>query len=558
MPGWFWLFAIALLMAKLVLVSHDEIEIRTADDTGYAVCASAMYWGAPFQPYSYARQPAYPLLIVLVQALGVPMRLAIELLWFGACIALATSVRRCGLSVWAALGVHVLTFLTPLSLWLFNRLLPDAFFGVCMVSLIAGMSAGITAVSRRSAWAWGALAAVAAALGANTRQESPVIYGLIAVGFCVAMWGLWRAWWGGPADRTRLLWTRTLAACVLPLAATLGLTHAFAYANQRTVGLHVTYDLVAPGLKTLYKALLSIPPSGEARLDVPVPREVRERAYAHSVTFKTLEPFLDGEADAENPYKAACKRFAGVDGEFGAWTVWGLRRAAWRSTNYKWENAGAMDAMFAKAAAEIRQAQDSGVLARRRVLSEFLPPEYGQLLRKLPASLRVCYTHSTSVSTRETDPDKQEDYYIARIDAAAVRRIPTAALTDHHAAPPPIWYSAEVVGALDRVKERVAAAGIWSVRVGMIGAVALSLLIPVLLFRARSRRAARGVIVLGVLVLAAIVSRFLLFGVLDACGVFSQPRYMFAASALMPVCLVLAIEGLWHALGLGAPSSGKR
>jgi hypothetical protein len=558
-PRWWVVIAMALLVVKLVLVSHDEIEIRTADDSGYAVCASVMYWGAPFQPYSYARQPSYPLFIVLSQVLGVPMRLSIELVWFGASLAIGVALRRCGLSVLGSLSVYALTLFSPISFWMFNRLLPDGFYAACILALLAGLVAALMVPTRRSAWRWGGLAAFAAALGANTRQETPLIYGLLGVAGVLALFGAWR--WFVPPGMVRMPWTRFATACLLPLLATLALTHAFSFANYQRVGMYVTYDLVAPGLKSLYRELLSIPPK-TPRIDVPVPRDVREIAYAASPTFNSFKPFLDGDADPENAYKAACKRFAGVDDEFGAWTVWGLRRAAWRMSNYKWSSGGEMDAVFARAADELAQARRAGAIPHRRVLHEYLPPEYDQLWSRLPGSITLCWKHVSTITMARTPPDPQDPWYVSRIDAAAVRRWPTSQIGDAKPEPPTLWHQLPVVTTLDAIKAGFGRTGEWLTVAGAIAAGLLAVLAIPLLLRGRVRPAAHGVLIVSTLVLAAILSRMLLFAVLDVCGIFSQQRYMFVTGALLILAIPLAVEAVALVLrpspSLGPSSQPRR
>ena len=545
-PRWWIVASLALLVVKLVLVSHNEIEIRSADDSGYAVCASEMYWGAPYQPYSYSRQPGYPLFIVLAQVLGVPMRVLIELVWCGASAGFAIALRRAGFSAAGSFSVYALALFSPISFWMFNRLLPDGVYAACMLAMLGGVIGALLVPRPASAWRWGALGAAGAAVAANTRQETPLIFGILVVAGVLAVLFARRQRAQNPEGPK--LWTRVGAAVLLPLVATLALTNAFCFVNKQRVGLYVTYDLVAPGVKALYRELISIPPQ-TPRIDLPVPRDVRDIAYANSPAFARLKPFLDGEADPQNPYKAACKQFSGVDGEFGAWTIWGLRRAAWQMNAYKWSSGAELDAFFAQAARELADARARGVIGHRRVLNEYLPPEYGELWSRLPTSIGRCWSQVSHISAPGFAPDQIDPQLVARINFSAVRRVPAAAVTDQVQTPmPTVWHGSPVAGVLAGAQRGIARVGEWVTVAGAIASGLLMVLAVPLLIRGKASLGAHALLVVSTLVLAAIVSRVLLFAVLDACGIFSQQRYMFIVGALLILTVPISIEALAHVL----------
>src|SRR5205823_3068502 len=114
-----WLFGAAVL-AKLILVSHEEISPHWVDDSGFAQSAARLYWLAPYSQYGYVRQPIYPLYLAATTLLGIPARLASELLWIGACAILVRASRACGMRPLPALVGGVLCLLLPATLTQFD------------------------------------------------------------------------------------------------------------------------------------------------------------------------------------------------------------------------------------------------------------------------------------------------------------------------------------------------------------------------------------------------------------------------------------------------------
>lgn len=540
LPAWWWIAVLALWLTRMALVSCDEIELRYSDDFGYAISASQFYFGAPYQQYSYARQPVYPLFISLSQATGVPARLMIEFVWLAASLCVSSAVRFAGLSVLSSLVTLALAMFTPMSFWLFNRMLPDGLYGACVLVLVSGLACVVLAECRKNAWVWGVLAGGGGALAVNTRQETPLVYGLVALCAVLVLMLSWRAvpWRGG------LVRTRLLAGVLTPVLMIIGLTHALSAANWMAIGLYAPYDLSPPGYRSLYKELLAIPvPS--PRIDLPVPRAARDIAYTHSPTFRALQDQLDGNADPTNPYRAACKSVTGVDGEFGAWTIWGLRRAAWRSNNYAWKSAGELDAMYAKAANELRAAARAGKYDRQRVLHEYLPPQLDQLFERLPASIGFCLQVIEQPVPTPTPPDKLTAAHEAMFNAVAARRSGNSLIKDFkHRARSGETGTPRYRRLHKAQRELIHLMQAYVLPVSYAAACVLCVLSFSLLGRLAENKRARAVLVIGSLVLAAIVSRALLFAVLDANGVYNQSRYMFITSVLLTLTIPLAIEGL--------------
>lgn len=534
LPRTWWIAFAALVVIKLILVSHDEIELRAADDFGNALIASKWYWGNPYQTYTYTRQPGYPLFLALASLFGTPQRLWMEGWWMTGVGIMAVGLRRLGLRPLMILVAATLLLFHPTSLWLFNRLLPDGLFTLCSLLMLVGLSIAATTVRSGSMWRWGILACFAAAVAANTRQESPLVLGLMIVSGAVVLAAAWlrrNSLVSGPTFLARII-----AACLLPLVVTLAATETIKQINRRTIGIAVTYDLAAPGLKSLYAALISIPPAN-SRLDLPMPRDVRDRAYAASSTMRRLEPFLDG-AERDASYTNACKSLTGIDGEYGAWMVWALRSAAFRMGKYQWTSAAEMDDVFAKAADELREAQSAGTLPRRWVPHEYLPPEWALMRAHLPDSLAKCYRVASAFHLSNDPPENLAPWYLDRVNGVALRRVPLDDLSTRTDLPAS-WHQPRIHAGLRDLQERIAGLGAWLTYAGL-SAFAVA---GVMALFPRSRMPG-GLRMLVLLVAALIVSRVLLFALLDANGIPVQERYMFPAHAALLLLIPTAIGSL--------------
>lgn len=561
-PRWMSWAMLLVCVFKLVLASHDEILSYNADDTGYAIFAGRWYWGHDFGLYSYTRQPTYPLFIAVTQALGVPTRLAIELCWFGACLLAARALALSGVRPLAALLGFVLCVLDPLSMFLFNRLLPDTLYATAFLAFIAGII-GVLSIGRGRGGAhmglrsWAALAAIAGAITANTRPEAVLVWGVLALaGLAI----LAQRWLGDPAmcgvlPRAR---TRFLAACVAPALCIVGLEQTIATITQRQTGVRMTYDLAMPGFKALYKALLEIPPE-KPNLLLPIPRDVRDKAYAASPSFARFEPFLDGEqAVAEG--KRDCEGQTGVKGEYGAWMIWALRAAAFemkRSTQQRWTNASELDAFYRQCATELHAAMDAGTLPRRWVPISFVPPEWGLLVRALPESLWKCWYRLSNRDFVRPSPDAVDAYAERAFDASASRRGALVGLSRGEENRASLWLSKESIKRLDSIKSSIAKAHRAIFVPGITIVVIASAIVLVGIVKRRSLGINPAHLAM-LLLLAGILSRVLFVAIVDANGVQIaasdgsghpvQVRYLFACSPLLALAFVAALSVLVDAI----------
>lgn len=535
---WFWVVFTVMAVAKLALVAQQEILLYSADDQGFAYSAAGWYWGTPYGIYSHVRQPVYPLFVATSAALGMPLRVSIEIVWLAACGWSVAALRRCGGHPIVLLVSATAILFHPWLLNLNSRMLADTLYAPLLLVFLTGTAAALLADSWRAMWRWAAPAALAGALAANTRQESILIYGSIAVAALIALaLRLCRAANGAITVR------RLAIVAGVPLLATLALTHAFRAANAYAVGVYSSYDLESPGYRSLYKALLAIPPETHD-LRLPVTRDVREKAYQVSPTFATLRHALE-EDPRLSDYARACEWQTGVKGEYGAWTCWAIRLAAWVSREFKITSARELDGLFATAAGEIRAAMRDGRIGHRFVAVDFLPPEWGELARQAPhsavAAWRVWVSPSPGAGRSQSIPPQQA----ANFEASALRRTSLAQIVDP---PSPGTQQRGLTHAPGWRARTISAVQNTAPTLGLVTGIVTGLGFVFAAFALLRRwLSVRWMVLMGVLG-AALFARTALVIVLDATGIDAQRRYLLPASVIAIIFSLFTLQGLVAAL----------
>lgn len=551
-PRWAWLLLAAAFILKLVLVSHDEVLSYGTDTGQYVRAAASWYWGQPFGVRTYVRLPVYPLFLASCSALGVPARLAIECVWGMACVGVLVAIRRCGLPAVGGVIAALLAMFHPWTITVFFRLFADTLYAPVFVLFVCATLIAVLARTGRGMWRWGAVAAIACGLAANTRPESVVLVPVLLAG---GIGVLIRA----RAERAPLRQTfaRLGASVLLPLVVWQALTQAICYANLSTIGVYATCDMTTAGFRSLYDALLAIPPE-HSNPRLPIQHDVRARAYAASPTFAMLRQGL------EDP---AVNRIAAVEtgvltqqvGDRGADASWAIRDAAW-IMRQDWTSAGELDAFYAQATAELRAAMTRGELGRRAVPLSFIPPEWGAILTvELPRAVgrvanELLRPRSGPAPTDARTPTRPV------FDAVAVRRNAPGEIRLGNADAQVGWYAPRVSRALDRWKSRLdhvyRAVSIVSLTLLAAGFV----LAPFALRRGWITW--RWFVASGIL-WAGCLSRLGLVTLLDTTGVPLQVRYMLGAVGLLAGLVVLhgavvagVISGLVRA-GSGGPPTPR-
>jgi hypothetical protein len=538
-------FIAAVIITKLIIISHDEIEAMGADHYGYALLAMEGYFGRSYGKYTHTRQPGYPLFLSACSVLGLPVRLAIEAVLAAAAALTLAALRTIGVRLWLAAGAFALLLWCPWTLRIFDRLIVDAFYAPVALAFLSSLAAAASCVvTRREAGAaltWSVLAGITGAIAANTRPESILLLGSLGVaGLLVALIAM-RA--RRDAGRRAAVIAAVALCTVVPLLLIQAATFAAARLNRATIGVAVTYDLALPGYRALYRTLLAIPPQSP-RLDNPIPRDVLAKAYVASPAFARLKDPLERDPGVL-AYQTAAEQATGggLKGEFGAWAVWALRNAAFVAGRHKWASAKEIDEFYTQAADELRQAMRDGRLERRFVLVDFVPPHWGQLARALPASTANCIRMLGHSSPAPPAPPVAAEMAVV-FDQAALRRGALVLPGGSAGGPTHHWRRPAVAERLLRIQHRVFAA---NGPVMMLCAAALAGGILLAALRRRGLVSVAWWCAVAIFT-TAFLARLMLAALLDATGIGVQIRYLLPNALMLIVGGVLGLEAILSTL----------
>ncbi len=546
-----WALA-ALIVLRLVYISHDEIRVLPHDATAYIMQARAWYWGNSYSNWAYTRQPGYPLFIAASSMLGVPLRLAIEGVWIASVLVVVRACVKIGLRPRGGVLLAALLLFHPFGTELFNWVFADTLYTCAW--LVYTVSLGMSAGGRepRSMLRWGVLAAGAGAVAANTRQETVLVYALAMVtgGLVLAS-----AWWGRGAARgfvRRCVRDRLIAAVLLPSVSVFASVQGFHAANYTRIGAHVGYDWSLPGFKALYQTMLSIPPE-EPRLRVPIPRDVRERAAAVSPMFAAMREEMErGEICAG--FRRAGARTTGIEDEPGSFNLWTMRESIWVVWGDTIKLAADYDAICWRVVAELQAAQDRGELGRRWALMSFIPPEWDQLPMACARSLGTCWSILAHVKHSRWEERAVEPRIARAFDEMGLRRSSLVQMNNPDPPPKGVWQHRGTVKNLDAIKDGIERG--WSVLVWIAASAWLG---GWLMAWNRRRRGVPGAgeswWMLASVCGASLIMRTALVCVLDATGVEASHRYLFPSAVLLVVAGMLGSRGMFAGVARSSQAS---
>lgn len=395
-----------LVAFKLWLVSAQEIfaiGFANYDDALFIRLADFLRqgkWLGPYDHFTLAKGPMYPLFIAAVSALGLPLFPVQHLLYAVACGLLVAAL-------WPLLPGRRLAFIL-FAVLLFNPVTYDSIIHTRVLrqnllhSLVLLIVAGLIGLGTRPTFSprrllpWALLTGLALPAFWMTREEAVWMLPCIVILWVYAFVVGWRT---EAPDR----WSR-LACLALPGVMWAGGLALVAGLNLHHYGVFTICEVQHPAFKAAYGSLLRVD-HAEWRPYIHVPREVRERLYPLSPAFARLQPELEGETG---------QAWAGVttflthrpeqEREIGsAWFIWAMRRAAY---DLGFARTGAeARAYYEQVAREVNAACDRGLLPARPPRTGFLPPLQPVEISRLPGSFLLAVREI--VSFANLDPAVQ-------------------------------------------------------------------------------------------------------------------------------------------------------
>lgn len=380
---------LCIVAFNLWLTADHEIAVGLSpvDELFFIRKGECTYWFDEGYSHetSFLKEAPYPLFVSACYRLGVPLRTGHELLYLAAAGALAGAMVYRQSNNLVGLVVFAATTLIPARLYILRQPLHDSIYSSVMMLVVAALLWQLKRKGEPGRWRRWLATGVAVGLLWNIRQERQLVLVLLATFFA----GVATLW---PRRDTRrrtvqewlVEWAPAFVICV---AITLG----FMTANYVRWGVFATSEFAAPKLGAAYAALLRIKPESRI-LYVPITREMRERAYEVSPTFRQIKPHLEGQV-----WGNRAPNWLGFQnvpaGEYsGGWFVLALRDAA--AAAGFCGAAGDTEAFFGKVAAELHTAEAEGKLTTR-----WLPPGLGWALnpdldlywRQVPRSWRAMW-----------------------------------------------------------------------------------------------------------------------------------------------------------------------
>jgi hypothetical protein len=212
----------------------------------------------------------------------------------------------------------------------------------------------------------------------------------------------------------------------VPAAVILAASLAVKTANYFRMGVFASDAMSTSAFAAAGKALLRIKPATPIR-NVPVPREVRRRAYEVSPAFRELQPYFEG--DPGNTW-AVFGQDVGVkaQGEISAGHFWWAFNEATYRAGYS-RSARQADRFYRRVADEINAACADGRLQCRFVFSSLIDPHPQNYLPHLPGSFLsiVKVFMWTKELPKHQDMRNLPTEVRALFDSVANRRRPAAA-----------------------------------------------------------------------------------------------------------------------------------
>ncbi len=397
----FFFTVLMICFTKLFLVGTNEI-ISIAND-------SVNYLRQSHEAIREIGSPqGYPFWLALSSSIGMPQRVAIELLYLFASVTVVLTLSRIAGRFFALILLVTLAFL-PATFFLFDNALSDGFF-TCMTLIAAALSIGVLLDQDASKfYFWKRLLFLAFVLGCMliTRNEDYLVVG----------WIFWLIGCRSLLRRQNRPLKQVLREAAL--CATLLLLGTFFLGGVVSSYHFITKGIFARTISTLsshmelLKNLASID-SGVPITRVPITKAQRETAYLASPTLKRLRGHIE---NPENMYQLASFR-AGIPlGEIGAGWVWHVFNDA-ASQEISHSTLKDLDEFYLSINSEIKEGFKLGTIEEKFIFHPLVAGNTSGLLANIPESVVSVFKGLLESSTWQPDNVFESNLF----DSACLRR----------------------------------------------------------------------------------------------------------------------------------------
>ena len=327
-------------------------------------------WLGNYDSFTLIKGFFYSFFIAFTNAVGIPLYLAQQLLYFFACIlivqALSPLLRNKSLKI----VLFSVLFLNPMTSSAFAlRVVREGIYPSLTLLVMASFIAMLLRRDRREGsilrWSWLASGALFAFW--NTREEGilllPLIIGLSMFSILKILEAEGSSNHPGRFIQSIKRKWKTILVLILPYLVLVVGNLSVASLNYWKYGTFLVNEVKSKPFSDAYLALTQID-HPDWQPTVPVTKSAREKAYKISPAFAKLEPYLD---EKNNHW-----RFQGEGNPVeikGGWFIWAFREAADRAGFHK--NLPQSQAFYREVSTQINSAFQKGMIAKTKNISTF-------------------------------------------------------------------------------------------------------------------------------------------------------------------------------------------
>jgi hypothetical protein len=396
---------LCLCFVKLTMVSGNEVVAEPDDALAY-LRLSTKYWTGPQFPF---RPAAYPIWIALVHMTGIPLRIAIEMLFLFSGFMFALALIKIEVRSVVALAVFAAIVFHPFSFSMLDRTMSDNFYAPVLILSLSFfiLSMRNSLENKHHAIFYSLLSGLCIATLWNTREEYMLITAMvIQIFLSVVIVTYIRGFKKKDVLRQFFIIFVPLLAAVVIVNISVNSINFYKYAYWGQANTQPAW------INGVLKELTRIKPSQPIRY-AAVTKEAMQKAYSVSPTLARMKDYFDG---LENQY-------VGVKGEIGtAGLIFYLR---WAVKDISDGSLAGDRKVYSDIKKEISTALDYGKIPSRPIfINPRMDPAFSVWLPYLPESmLNICKLLVNEYKPVADDHFVMPPLVVERFNKIANRRI---------------------------------------------------------------------------------------------------------------------------------------